>query len=133
MEIADIFVINKSDRDGADNVEREIRTLQSLAMRQDGWTPPIIKTVASHGLGIRELAGAVSDYEAYLQKENLALNKSVENWQERLLQMLRDALLEKAREQMSHGGVAQYATEVAEHKRDPYTLIEEIAANVGKN
>jgi LAO/AO transport system kinase len=133
MEIADIFVINKSDRDGADNVEREIRTLQSLAMRHDGWTPPIIKTVASHGLGIKELAGAVSDYEAYLQKENLALNKSVENWQERLLQMLRDALLEKAREQMSDGGVAQYATEVAEHKRDPYTLIEEIAANMGKN
>jgi LAO/AO transport system kinase len=133
MEIADIFVINKSDREGADNVEREIRTLQSLAMRHDGWTPPIIKTVASHGQGIRELAGAVSDYEAYLQKENLTLNKSVENWQERLLQMLRDALLEKAREQMSHGGVARYATEVAEHKRDPYTLIEEIAANVGKN
>ena len=133
MEIADIFVINKSDRDGADNVEREIRTLQSLAMRHDGWTPPIIKTVASHGQGIRELAGAVSDYEAYLQKENLTLNKSVENWQERLLQMLRDALLEKAREQMSDGGVARYATEVAEHKRDPYTLIEEIAANVGKN
>src|SRR5271166_3414784 len=44
MEIADIFVINKSDREGADSVHREIRTLQSLATRQDGWTPPIIKT-----------------------------------------------------------------------------------------
>jgi LAO/AO transport system kinase len=42
MEIADIFVINKSDRDGAEHVEREIRTLQSLALRNDGWTPPII-------------------------------------------------------------------------------------------
>jgi LAO/AO transport system kinase len=133
MEIADIFVINKSDRDGADHVEREIRTLQSLAMRHDGWTPPIVKTVASQGVGIEELAGAVSDYEAYLQKENLALNKSVENWQERLIEMLRDALLEKAREQMSDGGVARYAAEVAEHKRDPYTLIEEITAKMGKN
>ncbi|MGB8970712.1 MAG: methylmalonyl Co-A mutase-associated GTPase MeaB, partial [Candidatus Sulfotelmatobacter sp.] len=46
MEIADIFVINKSDRDGAENVEREIRSLQSLAIRHDGWTPPIVKTVA---------------------------------------------------------------------------------------
>ena len=49
MEIADIFVINKSDREGAERVEREIRALQSLAIRQDGWTPPIVKTVASDG------------------------------------------------------------------------------------
>jgi LAO/AO transport system kinase len=133
MEIADIFVINKSDRDGADHVEREIRTLQSLAMRHDGWTPPIIKTIASQGIGIEELAGAVSDYEAYLQKENLALNKSVENWQNRLLEMLRDAMLEKARTQLADGNLARLAADVAEHKRDPYTLVEEIAANIGSN
>jgi LAO/AO transport system kinase len=133
MEIADIFVINKSDRDGAEHVEREIRTLQSLAMRHDGWTPPIIKTVASQGTGIQELAGAISDYEAYLQKGNLALNKSVENWRERLIEMLRDAMLEKARLHMADGGMAGYAAEVAEHKRDPYTLVEEIAASMGRN
>jgi LAO/AO transport system kinase len=102
MEIADIFVINKSDRDGAENVEREIRTLQSLAMRHDGWTPPIVKTVASQGVGIEELAAAISrTMRTYLQKENLALNKSVENWQERLIEMLRDAMLEKARTQLA--------------------------------
>ena len=125
MEIADIFVINKSDRDGAENVEREIRALQSLAMRHDGWTPPIVKTVASQGAGIEELAAAIADYEAYLQKENLALNKSVENWQERLVEMLRDAMLEKARGALAD--LAGMAAEVAEHKRDPYTLVEEIA------
>src|ERR1700680_559644 len=133
MEIADIFVINKSDRDGAENVEREIRSLQSLAMRHDGWTPPIVKTVASQGVGIEELAAAIADYEEYLQKENLALRKSVENWRERLIEMLRDALHEKARGQMTDGKMARYAAEVAEHKRDPYTLVEEIAANVGKS
>jgi LAO/AO transport system kinase len=133
MEIADIFVINKSDRDGAEHVEREIRTLQSLATRSDRWTPPIVKTVASQGIGTEELAGAVADYESYLQKANLLLNKSVENWRERLIEMLRDALLEKARGQMQDGTIARYAAEVAEHKRDPYTLVEEIAANVGKD
>jgi len=127
MEIADIFVINKSDRDGAEHVEREIRTLQSLAMRQDGWTPPIVKTVASQGIGIEDLAGAVSDYEAYLRQANLALNKRVENWQERLIEMLRDVMLEKARAQLGDGNLARLAAEVAEHKRDPYTLVEEIA------
>jgi LAO/AO transport system kinase len=132
MEIADIFVINKSDRDGAEHVEREIRSLQSLATRSDGWTPPIVKTVASQGIGVQELMGAISDYESYLRKENLALHKSVENWQERLIEMLRDALLEKAHAQMQDGTIARYAVEIAEHKRDPYALVEEIAANVGK-
>ena len=133
MEIADIFVINKSDRDGAENVEREIRSLQSLAMRHDGWTPPIVKTVASQGVGIEELAGAIADYEAYLQEKNLALNKSVENWQGRLVEMLRDLMLEKAQTQFGDGNLARLAAEVAEHKRDPYSLVEEIAASVAKH
>ena len=129
MEVADIFVINKSDRDGAERVEREIRALQSLALRQDGWTPPIVKTVASEGKGIDELAVAISEFEAYLQSENRALKRRVENWQERLLEMLRDAMLEKARRQLSDGNMAKLAAEVAEHKRDPYSLIEEILEN----
>jgi LAO/AO transport system kinase len=128
MEIADIFVINKSDRDGADHVEKEIRTLQSLATRRDGWVPPIVKTVASEGKGIDELGAAIANYETYLSKKNLALSKSVENWQQRLVEMLRDAMLEKARAQFSDGNLAKLAAEVAEHKRDPYTLVEEIAA-----
>jgi LAO/AO transport system kinase len=128
MEIADIFVINKSDREGAERVEREIRALQSLALRQDGWTPPIVKTVATDGAGIDNLAAAIAGYVAYLQKENLALKKSVQNWQERLVEMLRDAMLEKARAQLDNGNMARLAAEVAEHKRDPYTLVEEIAA-----
>jgi LAO/AO transport system kinase len=132
MEIADIFVVNKSDRDGAEHVEREIRTLQSLATRHDGWTPPIVKTIASHGVGIEALANAISGYEAYLRKANLVLNKSVENWQERLVEMLRDVLLEKARAQFGDGSLARLAAEVAEHKRDPYTLVEEIAAEAEK-
>jgi LAO/AO transport system kinase len=129
MEIADIFVINKSDREGADRVEREIRALQSLAIRSDRWTPTIVKTVATEGTGVPELVAAIADYQTYLEEANLTLQRRVENWQERLVEMLRDALLEKARSQFVDGSVARYAAEVAEHKRDPYTLVEEI---VGK-
>jgi LAO/AO transport system kinase len=133
MEIADIFVINKSDREGAERVEREIRAMQSLATRNDRWTPPIVKTVASDGVGTKELADAIADYEAYLNKENLALKKSVENWQLRLIEMLRDAMLEKARAQMDGGRLERYAAEIAEHKRDPYSLVEEIVRGVEGN
>ena len=133
MEIADIFVINKSDREGAERVEREIRALQTLATRHDGWTPPIVKTVASDGTGVQELAEAIVGYEEYLQKEGRALKKSVENWQERLVEMLRDGMLDKARAQLGDGKLARLAAEVAEHKRDPYSLVEEIAGKAGKS
>jgi LAO/AO transport system kinase len=133
MEIADIFVINKRDREGAERVEREIRAMQSLAMRGDRWTPPIVKTVASEGVGTKELAAAIAEYEAFLKKENLALKKNVENWQLRLVEMLRDAMLEKARDQMDSGRLERYAAEIAEHKRDPYSLVEAIVGGLATN
>jgi LAO/AO transport system kinase len=130
MEIADIFVINKSDHPGAERVEREIRALQSLAIRHDEWTPAIVKTVANAGTGTEELAAAISQYEAHLAKGNRAHNKRVENWRERLIEMLRDAMLEKARTQMDGGNVERYAAEIADHKRDPYSLVEEIVSRL---
>src|SRR5579872_4195640 len=134
MEIADIFVINKSDREGADRVEREIRSMQSLAMRSDHWTPPIVKTVAMDGKGVPELAAAIASYEKFLQQQNLILQKRTRHWHDRLLEMLRDALLRRVvREQLSENEVRRYAAEVAEHKRDPYSLVEEIVASLGKN
>jgi LAO/AO transport system kinase len=132
MEIADIFVINKSDRDGADRVEREIRAMQSLATRSDKWTPPIAKTVAVDGKGVEELAEAIAEYEAYLEKENLALARKVQNWRQRLVEMLRDALLDRARSQLTDNDLSRYAAEVAERKLDPYTLVEEIVGRAGK-
>ena len=130
MEIADIFVINKSDHEGAERVEREIRALQSLAIRADNWTPPIVKTVATDGQGVTELASAIGDYEAYLRKQDLLLQRRTQNWETRLLEMLRDTLLEKARAAMSDGDLSRWAAEVAENKRDPYSVIEEIAQKV---
>jgi LAO/AO transport system kinase len=133
MEIADIFVINKSDREGAERVEREIRAMQSLATRPDKWSPPIVKTVATEGTGIPELVAAIAEHEEYLRRENLALKKKIGNWRERLVEMLRESLLERVlREQMSDGQVAKYAAEVAEGKRDPYSLVEEIVSRLGK-
>ena len=127
MEIADIFVINKSDHEGAERVEREIRALQSLAIRSDNWTPPIVKTVATEGKGITELASEIRDYESYLQKQGLLLHHRIQNWETRLLDMLRDTLLEKARAAVSNGDLSRMAAEIAEHKRDPYSVVEEIA------
>jgi LAO/AO transport system kinase len=132
MEIADIFVINKSDHEGAERVEREIRVMQSLALRADHWMPPIVKTVASQGEGIGELAAAIAAYDQYLRNENLAVKRNAQHWEQRLVEMLREVLLEKALKQLD-GELPRYAREIAEHKRDPYSLVEEIAGRLGKN
>lgn len=127
MEIADVFVINKSDRDGADRVEREIRAMQSLAVRKDRWTPPIVKTVATEGKGIGELSTAISSYEKFLQQQNLLLKKKITNWRERLVEMLRDTLLNRLlHERLSDDELSQLAAEIAEHRRDPYSAVEQI-------
>ncbi len=133
MEIADIFVINKSDRDGAERVEREIRAMQTLAVRKDNWTPPIVKTVASSGTGITELLEAIEKYRAYLQQDDRARTRRIENWRGRIAEMLRDALFQRVlAHYLSAGEATRYAAEVAEHKRDPYSLVEKIIENLGK-
>src|SRR5438105_14920164 len=132
MEIADIFDINKSDREGAERVEREIRAMQTLAIRKDKWTPPIMKTVASDGKGTEELIAAINNYEQYLEKEKLAVKKRISNWRERLVEMLRESLLERVlREQLGPQKLEHYAQEIAEHKRDPYSLVEELVKSSG--
>jgi LAO/AO transport system kinase len=133
MEIADIFVINKSDREGAERVEREIRAMQTLAIRPDQWTPPVIKTVATEGKGISELAAAVAGYEEFLERKDLLLKKKISNWRERLIEMLRETLLERLlREQGREGEIARLAAEIAEHRRDPYSLVEEMVDGFGR-
>jgi LAO/AO transport system kinase len=132
MEIADIFVINKSDREGAERVEREIVALQALASG-GGWTPPIVKTVASEGKGIAELGAAITKYEAYLAQDNRLLHRTAHNWEIRLVEMLRDAVLERVvKARFSNGEIARYAAEVASHRCDPYTLVEQIVVGALK-
>ncbi len=133
MEIADIFVINKSDREGAERVEREIRAMQSLAVRHDDWIPPIVKTVASEGTGIVELVAAIEKYRAYLEQSGRAQERRIANWRGRIAEMLRDALFQRVLSYyLSEGEANRYAAEVAEHKRDPYSLVEKIVDELGK-
>jgi len=133
MEIADVFVINKSDRDGAERVEREIRAMQSLAMRKDHWTPPIVKTIATDGAGIPEVLQAIESFRAHLSQSDLGRIRRIENWRKRIAEMLRDALFARViSDYFGDGEVDRIAAEVAEHKRDPYSLVEEIVQELGK-
>lgn len=67
MEIADIFVVNKSDREGAELVQSEILAMQSLAIEHAAWTPPIVRTVATSGEGVKELDTEILRYAEHLR------------------------------------------------------------------
>ena len=68
LEIGDVYVVNKADRDGADQVSRDLRSMLSLAERTEtSWRPPIVKTIAQTGAGIPEVVGAVAKHRAWLE------------------------------------------------------------------
>jgi LAO/AO transport system ATPase len=71
IEIADIFVVNKADRDGADQVARDLRYMQSLGGRHSdagAWRPPIVKTVAARGEGVEDLMAAIDKHRAWMDE-----------------------------------------------------------------
>ena len=127
MEISDVFVINKADREGVLRTEKELEAMLSLAMRPDFWQPPIVKTVAIENKGIAELAAQIARYRDYQKqtKASLTHRASIARW--RILELLQETLLDRA---VNREGAQQrldaLALEVADKRRDPYSAVEEI-------
>ena len=93
MEIGDIFVINKADREGVNTTEKELQALLSLAMRDDAWEPPIVRTVATESKGIEELAAAIRKFQDFHAQTDSALGRrtAIARW--RILELLRERLV----------------------------------------
>jgi LAO/AO transport system kinase len=129
MEIGDVFVINKADRDGVLRTEKELEALLSLAHRPDMWTPPIVKTVATENKGVEELAAAIESYREFQKTTTGAgvRRGAIARW--RILELLRERLLARALEsEGAHARLESLALEVAEKHRDPYSAVEELLA-----
>jgi LAO/AO transport system kinase len=115
IEIADVFIINKSDLPGAEKLERELNNYLGLSHRPDGWTPKIVCTVANDGKGIAEAIAAAREYHA----QSAAQSHMAEIWSYRLREMLRERLLDKLPEEE----FMKAGREVADKLRDPYSII----------
>jgi LAO/AO transport system kinase len=126
MEIGDIFVINKADREGVFATEKELEALLSLAPRGDAWHPPIVKTIATESQGIEELATAIASFkESQLDSGVQDRQKAIARW--RILELLREQLLGRALDQPGTSeALNQLVDEVASRRRDPYSAVEEI-------
>ena len=127
MEIGDVFVINKSDREGVLRTQKELEALLSLAHRPDFWNPPIVKTVATENKGIEDLSAAIESYRAFQSgtEASLTRKQAVARW--RLLELLQERLLNELLSQNgTEAKLQQLAERVATKETDLYTAVEEL-------
>ncbi len=129
MEIGDVLVINKADRDGVLRTEKELEALMTLAVRSDEWQPPIVKTVAIENKGIPELSAAIDQSHEFQKKAPAAAarRKAIARW--RILELLRERLVMQALNgDSTPEKLDRLADEVATKSRDPYSAVEELLA-----
>lgn len=129
MEIGDVFVINKADREGVMRTQKELEALLALAHRPDLWVPPIVKTIATESKGIEELAAAIEGFAGYAKSgdQGLARRKATAKW--RLIDLIQERLLSRV---LSSDGTGEKLDElsaaVARKEKDPYSAVEELLA-----
>ena len=132
MEIADIFLLNKSDREGADRLEQQLLAMLQLVPERDGWRPPVLRTVATENKGIEALAETIADFRRRFASSKQRREKKIVHWKQRLVEMLETRLLDRALG--GAGGeklLAQLAEAVADRRKDPFSAVSEILKQSG--
>lgn len=131
LEIGDVFVVNKADRDGAQNLIRELRTMIAMADRTpEDWKPPIVRTVASSGEGIDELVEKIAAHRGHgeetgrLAERRLARSRA--EIEQLALASVRASFLAGGRR-----GLDELAAQVRDGSLDPYAAADRLLAEVG--
>jgi LAO/AO transport system kinase len=132
MEIADVFVINKADREGADRTARDLKLVLGLAEgpgagEGEAWRPPILKTVASQGAGIVEVAEAVAAHKSWLESSGELRRRRGASLRLRVENLLKERVLERADQIL---GLEQEVARALDHRVDPYRVADRLFAGV---
>jgi LAO/AO transport system kinase len=133
LEIADVFVVNKADRPGADQTAAELRMLLSLDehRKEHTWKVPIVKTVAASGEGVPELADKLAAHLEDLKKSGQLAVRGERQARSEMLALLHQALLAKIESTVGPDDWQRLVEEVGERQTDPYTAASEIARRIG--
>jgi LAO/AO transport system kinase len=132
MEIADIFVVNKSDREGSERVEQQLNAMLSLVMPQHGWHPPVVRTVSSENRGVEALAATIAKFREHFATRPERQKKRVEHWKKRLMELLESRLLERVLNGAAgEAQLTELAAAVADRRKDPFTAVSELLARSG--
>jgi LAO/AO transport system kinase len=134
MEIADIFVINKADRDGSHQLESELMSMLNMVSEfQGGWRPPIVRIgncfePGPFGESMEELAAAIGDHYRRLVETDLLGDRMKRKTMVEIHEALRDAILAPILKEMTESGeMEEIAGRLLRKETDPYTIAEEVA------
>jgi LAO/AO transport system kinase len=132
MEIADVFVVNKADRDGADRTVASIEALLSLQSFADGaWRPPIVKTEATTGKGVAELLETIDRFRAQAGAND---GRRLARAEWRLRELVAQRLMQHVERRVLEPGELQRTLErIAARDTDPYTAVDNIVARALRN
>jgi LAO/AO transport system kinase len=127
LEIGDMYVVNKADRDGADQVRRDLRSMLALAERPEGaWKPPIVKTVAQRGEGLDEVAAEIDKHFAWLQSSGDLARRRTRRARDEIEAIAVTALRARWGDVHGRSELDDLAAAVGEGKSDPYTAADEL-------
>ena len=127
LEVADLFCVNKADREGADRTVRDLRQMLELSTQEREMA--IVKCVATQGEGTAELWKAIEDHYRFLKNGPGLLQRETQRARYELIEILRDRLLRAAVERLSAQGahLDELALRIARRDLDPYSVAEEAA------
>jgi LAO/AO transport system kinase len=129
MEIADIFVLNKSDREGVERLEAEVEAMLQLAPERDGWKPTIVRTVATENKGVDELTSAIAKYRERFGDSAQRQERKIEHWKWRLLALAGEVVLKRTVSGADgEAALDRLARDVASRGKDPYAAVRELLA-----
>ena len=127
LEIGDLYVINKADRDGADQVRRDLRGMLSLAEQVEGaWKPPIVKTVASKGEGIDEVVAEIDKHRAWLESSGELATRRTRRARDEIEAIAVTALRRRWGDVHGRSELDDLAKRVATGESDPYAAADEL-------
>ncbi|HWU41467.1 MAG TPA: methylmalonyl Co-A mutase-associated GTPase MeaB [Candidatus Acidoferrum sp.] len=132
MEIGDVFVVNKADREGADKTVTEIEMALHLGMVKDARKPSVLKTVATTGEGVADLTQAILDHEAFLHQHERRKDKGKERSHWIFLDLLKERLMSRVIQKVVTNGTLEGLIErIAAREIDPYSAVEEVLKKAG--
>ncbi|MGE0306512.1 MAG: methylmalonyl Co-A mutase-associated GTPase MeaB [Acidimicrobiia bacterium] len=132
MEIADIFVINKADRKGVEETERDLQDMLNLSdIGHDDWRPPVVRTIAAKGEGAKELWEAIATHRSHLEATGALDERRAKRLRHELREIVVRRLEDKARQLTGVEGYAQLEADVLHRKLDPWSAADRLIGDLG--
>ena len=131
MEIGDVFVVNKADRDGADQVATALEMMLDMNPEETGWRPPVIKAVATSGKGICEVVAAMQNHYDFVESSGMLAGKKMKRTKRELIHMLRKRFMDTFVSTAEREGLLDACVlKVFNKEMDPYEAIDQIWRSV---